>query len=289
MPHLPDSHHDHDLALVAALAAGDAQGRDHTRATELVTSCTECALVRDDLVALASSLHSLPAPRRTRDYRLTAEQAATLRPTGWRRQPLGWRRFLGAFGGTGFRFATPVGTAMATLGIAGLLLSAVPSSLPAGTTGDGTNTRDQLEVLAQEASGAAASSGPAAIGPAPQGEVPAASEAAPSAAASASAAPAPSASIGPVAGRYETDQASNPADTTQGGAAAAASSGPAATGDIAGEGGTQLAAPPAASTAAPTVAPTTTSPDRTLVVVATLLVIAGLGLVGLRYTARRVA
>jgi hypothetical protein len=282
MPHLPDSHHDHDLALVAALAAGDAQGRDHTRATELVTSCVECALVRDDLVVLASSLHALPAPRRTHDYRLTAEQAAALRPTGW-------RRLLGAFGGTGFRFATPVGTAMATLGIAGLLLSAVPSSLPAGTTGDGTNTRDQLQVLSQEASGPAASSGPAAIGPAPQGEVPVASEAAPSAAASASAAPAPSASVGPVSGRYETDQASHPADTTQAGAAAAASGGPAATSDIAGEGGTQLAAPPAASTTAPTVAPTTTTPDRTLVLVATLLVVAGLGLVGLRYTARRVA
>src|SRR4051794_17021181 len=132
MPHLPDSHHDHDLTLVAALAAGDAQGRDHTRATELVTSCTECAVLRDDLVALATELRSLPAPRRTRDFRLTADQAAALRPTGW-------RRLLGAFGGTGFRFATPVGTAMATLGIAGLLLSAVPSSLPAGTTGDGTN------------------------------------------------------------------------------------------------------------------------------------------------------
>jgi len=144
MPHLPDSHHDHDLALVAALAAGDAQGRDHTRATELVTSCTECALVRDDLVALASSLHSLPAPRRTRDYRLTAEQAATLRPTGW-------RRLLGAFGGTGFRFATPVGTAMATLGIAGLLLSAVPSSLPAGTTGDGTNSAAGAPAAASDA------------------------------------------------------------------------------------------------------------------------------------------
>jgi hypothetical protein len=132
MPHQPDSHHDHDLALVAALAAGDAEGRDHTRATELVTSCAECALVRDDLVALAASLRTLPPPRRTRDYRLTADQAAALRPTGW-------RRFLGAFGGTGFRFATPVGTAMATLGIAGLLLSAVPSALPAGTTGDGTS------------------------------------------------------------------------------------------------------------------------------------------------------
>jgi hypothetical protein len=144
MPHLPDSHHDHDLALIAALAAGDAQGRDHTRATELVTSCADCALVRDDLVALASSLHTLPAPRRTRDYRLTAEQAATLRPTGW-------RRLLGAFGGTGFRFATPVGTAMATLGIAGLLLSAVPSALPAGTTGDGTTTAGGAPAVASEA------------------------------------------------------------------------------------------------------------------------------------------
>src|SRR3954452_1773069 len=174
MPHLPDSHHDHDLTLVAALAAGDAQGRDHTRATELVTSCTECAVLRDDLVALTTELRTLPAPRRTRDFRLTADQAASLRPTGW-------RRLLGAFGGTGFRFAIPVGTAMATLGIAGLLLSAVPSSLPAGTTGDGTNARDQLQTLSQEASAAAgASSDPAGVGPAPQGEAPAASEAAPS-------------------------------------------------------------------------------------------------------------
>ena len=132
MPHLPDSHQDHDLVLVAALVAGDTEGRDHTRATELVTSCPECARVRDDLVTLAALLPTLPAPARTRDYRLTAEQAAALRPTGW-------RRLLGAFGGSGFRFATPVGTAMATLGIAGLLLSAVPSSLPAGTTGEGVS------------------------------------------------------------------------------------------------------------------------------------------------------
>ena len=161
MPHLPDSHQDHDLVLVAALAAGDTEGRDHTRATELVTSCPECARVRDDLVTLAALLPTLPAPARTRDYRLTAEQAAALRPTGW-------RRLLGAFGGSGFRFATPVGTAMATLGIAGLLLSAVPSSLPAGTTGDGTGGSAPLQSVTQDASAPAASAGPAAIGPAPR-------------------------------------------------------------------------------------------------------------------------
>ena len=154
MPHLPDSHQDHDLVLVAALAAGDTEGRDHTRATELVTSCPECARVRDDLVTLAALLPTLPAPARTRDYRLTAEQAAALRPTGW-------RRLLGAFGGSGFRFATPVGTAMATLGIAGLLLSAVPSSLPAGTTGEGTSGSAPLQSLTQDASAPAASAGPA--------------------------------------------------------------------------------------------------------------------------------
>jgi hypothetical protein len=281
MPHLPDSHHDHDLALVAALAAGDAQGRDHTRATELVTACTECAVLRDDLVALATELRTLPAPRRTRDFRLTADQAAALRPTGW-------RRLLGAFSGSGFRFATPVGTAMATLGIAGLLLSTVPSTLPAGTTGDGTSGNESYQALSQEASAPAASTGPAAIGPAPQGEVPAASEAAPSAAASASAAPAPSASAGSAPGRYETDQSSGSVATGPGGAAAA-SSGPAATTDITGETDTQLAAPPSSSTTTASVAPRSPAADRSLVLVASLLLVAGLGLVALRYTARRIA
>ena len=236
MPHLPDSHHDHDLALVAALAAGDAQGRDHTRATELVTSCTECALVRDDLVALASSLHSLPAPRRTRDYRLTAEQAATLRPTGWRRQPLGWRRFLGAFGGTGFRFATPVGTAMATLGIAGLLLSAVPSSLPAGTTGDGTNSAAGAPAAASDAvilesavpslgyglsggsaipdaSASAAAYQPAATGIAKATARAAAPSAAPSAAASTESVTSIAASAAPASRAADLAQATATADT----------------------------------------------------------------------------
>ena len=281
MPHLPDSHQDHDLVLVAALVAGDTEGRDHTRATELVTSCPECARVRDDLVTLAALLPTLPAPARTRDYRLTAEQAAALRPTGW-------RRLLGAFGGSGFRFATPVGTAMATLGIAGLLLSAVPSSLPAGTTGDGTSGSAPLQSVTQDASAPAASAGPAAIGPAPQGEVPATSEPIASAAASASAAPAPSASAGAASGRYEADQYANPADTSQRGAAAAPS-GPAATSDIAGEKGTKLAAPPAPSTPTLDATPTTVAPDRSLVFVASLLLIAGVGLLALRYTARRVA
>src|SRR5262245_26062537 len=123
MPHLPDRHQDHDATLVAALAAGDATGGDHERARELVAGCAECATLRDDLVLIARAVHDLPAPRRSRDYRLTETQAAALRPTGW-------RRLLGAFGGPRFRLAAPSGTTPATLGLAGLLVSAMPAIVP---------------------------------------------------------------------------------------------------------------------------------------------------------------
>ena len=268
MPHLPDDHHQHDLALVAALAAGDAQGRDHTRATQLVTDCTHCALVRDDLVALAAELRTLPAPRRTRDFRLTADQAAALKPTGW-------RRLLGVFGSSGFRFATPLGTTMATLGIAGLLLAAVPSLPGSGTTGegapgDGDAATSQVQIAAPARSAAAASSAPQ-----PQGEMPSASAAA-------------SASAGPATGtqEYPTDQYGNPADTSAGGTGPAASSPPR---ELAQPDATKATGADQAGAGQPSQLRSTANAaaDGRLVLVASLLVVTGLLLVGLRYTGRR--
>ena len=58
----------------------------------------------------------LPAPARTRDFRLTPEQAASLRPAGW-------RRLLAPFAGPRFAFAGPLGTGLATLGLAGFLVA----------------------------------------------------------------------------------------------------------------------------------------------------------------------
>lgn len=144
MPHIPDRHADHDLTLVAALATRDADPAEQAAADELVASCTDCAELLADLRSLATATAELPAPRRRRDYRLTAEQAARLRPTGL-------RRVFAAFGSARFAFAAPLGTAMATLGLVGLLVAAIPGPLAMGTAGgeDGGAVR-QLDTAGEQ-------------------------------------------------------------------------------------------------------------------------------------------
>ena len=129
MPHIPD-HLTHDPELVAAYAAGDATGPDLAAATELVAACTECAELHRDLRAIATALPELPVPARTRDFRLTPEQAASLEPSGW-------RGVLAAFASPRFRLAAPLGTGLAAAGLAGLLLATPGGLIPAssGTSG----------------------------------------------------------------------------------------------------------------------------------------------------------
>ena len=91
MPHVSEvratDHDRHDLMLVAALAAGDLAGTERDQAIALTASCAECAALHDDLVAIARATATVPPPIRGagRDFRLTPEQAASLRPSGWRR------------------------------------------------------------------------------------------------------------------------------------------------------------------------------------------------------------
>jgi hypothetical protein len=115
MPHVPD-HADHDPELIAAYAAGDATGSELDAAAALVAGCPACAELHHDLRLIAAALPTLPAAHRTRDFRLSAGQAAALRSPGW-------RRLLSALAGPRFGFAAPLGTALATLGLAGLLIS----------------------------------------------------------------------------------------------------------------------------------------------------------------------
>ena len=127
MPHLPDSQHpDHDLELIAAYAAGDATGpsssappRSSPRAGTAPRSTTTCARSRPPMP-------TMPAPARTRDFRLTPEQAAELRPKGL-------RGLLATLSGPRFSFATPVGTGFAALGIVGVLVAS--GGLPVGSGG----------------------------------------------------------------------------------------------------------------------------------------------------------
>ena len=125
MPHLPD-HVTHDPELIAAYAAGDATGPALEQAADLVASCTECAELHRDLRAISTALPELPAPVRPRDFRLTPEQAAALRPAGW-------RGVLAAFAAPRFRLAAPLGAGLAAAGLAGLLLASPGGLLPRAT------------------------------------------------------------------------------------------------------------------------------------------------------------
>jgi hypothetical protein len=167
MPHLPDSQHpDHDLELIAAYASGDATGPQLEHASALVASCGDCAALHQDLRSIAAAMPELPAPARTRDFRLTPEQAAELRPTGI-------RGLLATLSGPRFSFATPVGTGLAALGIVGVLVAS--GGLPVGS---GSTAAPQPETAALEASPAAASAGPEAPGAYAAGAQPAQSPAA---------------------------------------------------------------------------------------------------------------
>jgi len=154
MPHIPDlrSHDAHDLELVAAFAAGDATGPDLETAAALVAGCAECAAVHHDLRAIAAALPALPAPVRPRDFRLTPEQAAAIRPAGW-------RRLLGALAGPSFRFAAPLGTGLAALGITGILVGSF-ASVPLGSGAATAMPAERDGQTRIEASGPAVASSP---------------------------------------------------------------------------------------------------------------------------------
>ena len=126
----------HDEELVAAFAADDVDDpADLERARSFVDRCAMCRELHGDLRQIRSAVQasgtaaqraaSIAAPR---DFRLTAEDAARLRPgspvarlgarVGWQgRLRLG----VAAFG-------RPLGTGLATLGVAGLLIGSLTLS-----------------------------------------------------------------------------------------------------------------------------------------------------------------
>lgn len=175
MPHSSEQHAQHDPLLVVSLAAGDITHADRDLAAGLIASCAECATLHDDLLAIARATAALPTAVRPRDFQLTPEQAARLRP-------LGWRRFVAAFAAP--RLTRQLGVGLTTLGIAGLLLSVLPTvqlgmGSAAGASMAPPNAQfatdgsflSGAETLASPAASAAAAS----FAPAPAGGEPSAS------------------------------------------------------------------------------------------------------------------
>ena len=166
MPHLPDHQTDHDPLLIAAFAAGDAEGADLERARDLVAACDDCAALHRDLRSIATAMPALPAPARSRDFRLTPEQAASL-------QPAGWRRLLAPLAGPRFAFAAPLGGSLAALGIVGVLVASggFASGGTAGARDVGAAvTAPEVAPAPSAAAMYAASAAPAAEVPAPSSE-----------------------------------------------------------------------------------------------------------------------
>lgn len=144
-------HARHDLTLIAGHAAGDLSNLDTAAAAALISTCSSCAEVHHDLVAISSATRALPrAARARRDFRLTADQAERLRRGSWLRGLL--RPFASA------RSATrPMAAAFTSLGVAGLLVAVLlPGGigLMGGAASAPTQERDRVY------SGAAASQAP---------------------------------------------------------------------------------------------------------------------------------
>lgn len=173
MPHDSEQHAQHDQLLVVSLAAGDLTGADRDRAASQIATCAECALLNDDLLTIARATAALPAAVRPRDFQLSPEQAARLRPAGW-------RRFVAAFASPRLAMTRQLGVGLTTLGIAGLLVSTI-GSINLGMGGSAAAPAGQQELLSGSEftdSGSKAAPSPAAAA------VPAASAPAASAAAS---------------------------------------------------------------------------------------------------------
>ena len=125
MPPVSEMHVQHDSLLVASLAAGDLAGTERDRANAQISACPDCAALHADLILIARATAALPPAVAPRDFTLTTDQAARLRPTGL-------RRLVAAIAGSRPLMSRQLGMGLATIGLAGLLVSAVPSMLLGG-------------------------------------------------------------------------------------------------------------------------------------------------------------
>jgi hypothetical protein len=253
-PHLPSAspHAAHDLTVMAALAARtpDLTDVQTAAARDQLAACDMCANLLADLVALQTALPTTSTPSRPRDFSLTPADAARLRRGGW-------RRMLGLIGSARDNVSRPLAVGFTSLGVAGLVLASFSTLYAGGSAQSGPATVDaQIEQAAPGASAAAAAS------------------AAPMASTAPSAAPAAGAPVASAPGDYAygTDRTAVTLDpNASGDAEGGVFSG---SGDIAGEGSLMSLRDDASGLSV-------------MFVVAGTLLLVGLGLFALRWSARR--
>ncbi len=271
-PFPTSDHASHDTILVASLADHSLPASERAAAEALVATCSQCADLQADLLALRAATRAMPTPARPNEYTLTERDAVRLRSGGW-------RRFVAILGTSRDALSRPLAAGLTTLGLVGLLVSAAPSLMMGGATSASAPT-----TISAPAGGAAPESGGdgSRLGAA---AVPAASAAAAAAASAAPAAPAPGDISGFVPDQspdpqqvfgHIADGATQPTDTggyangtvkTQAGSTGGTSREPGATDDLLADQEIGGVSP--------------------LAVLSVAFLIAGLGLFALRWTARR--
>src|SRR6188508_3237780 len=79
-------HASHDELLVAHLAGrDDLDPREHAMASALVAGCPDCARLASDIAAISAAVATEPVPPRRRDFRISPEQASSLRGSPFQR------------------------------------------------------------------------------------------------------------------------------------------------------------------------------------------------------------
>jgi hypothetical protein len=157
-------HAAHDLVVIAAAADRDADDAARTAAEAQIADCEDCAVLFADLRTISENLTALPRTLPiARDFRISPERAAGLRPGGWRRFADGLRRR---------QSLRPLASALTTLGVAGLLLTvALPtvfSGLGAATGGAAPAALEAGSPAAASGTGADSAAGGAKSGPTTQ-------------------------------------------------------------------------------------------------------------------------
>jgi anti-sigma factor RsiW len=141
-------HETHDRLLIANLVDRAVDETERSRAEELLAACRECEQLYDDLVALSAATRAMSVPVRPRDFTLTETDAQRLRIRGW-------RRLLGAIGSSRDVFSRPLAVGLTTLGLAGLMVATVPSFfLASGATTSGPNLMSTEQAVGDTAAGA---------------------------------------------------------------------------------------------------------------------------------------
>jgi hypothetical protein len=267
-PATRSDHATHDPVWMAALAAKDPDltPADAARAQAALASCTACADLFADLVAVSAAIPSAAIPARPRDFTLTPADAARLRARGL-------RRWFSAIGSARDGITFPLALGLTTMGIAGLLLATVPGALT-GSAGGAAQTLSTVGSAVEPGSGGgnAAASARAALPapPAASAAAPAATSA-PAAAASRSASESTKSEFGAMSAAPSGDAPEEPVFNGDGG-------------DTAGDGTAQINATDVSRDGYIG----DTFPMSGLAIVAGVLLLAGLVLFALRWTARRI-